>query len=155
MRVYYLLVVGVVLLLSSCDDGALYQEVREINSGVWNTDSVKRFNFEIDKKDARYDFFVDIRNSGDYPYSNIYLFFKLDFPNGKFSVDTIECFLSDPSGRWYGSGLGDVFDNRVLIKHDVSFPFNGPYSVSIEQAMREEELQGILNIGFRLAPAFE
>ena len=64
---------------------------------------------------------------------------------------TVECLLADPSGRWYGKGLGFIFSDRyqahVLYKLNNRFPAPGRYSITLEQAMRTDELKGILDVG--------
>ncbi len=151
MKYLFPIVVALLIFTAGCDDGALFQQSSSIGPEGWSVENVISYEFDIEEKDKRYDMFIDLRNSGSYEYSNLYVFFKLEFPNGKQSVDTVECFLADPTGRWYGSGLGDVYDNRIRVKKGVSFPLNGKYRVSIEQAMRKETLDGILDVGFRLS----
>jgi gliding motility-associated lipoprotein GldH len=63
----------------------------------------------------------------------------------------LECPLADQLGNWYGSGLGSIFDNRVLFRERKKFPLSGHYKVDIHQAMRTDALEGIYDVGFRLA----
>ena len=151
MRNRFILCLPLIILLAGCDDDALFQDSREIADGSWERSDWVNFEFEMTDHDATYDMFLDVRNDNSYPYSNLYVFFHLDFPNGKQRVDTVECILADPTGKWYGSGLGDVYDNRIRIIKEFSLPMNGEYRIRIEQGMREESLEGILDVGFRLA----
>jgi gliding motility-associated lipoprotein GldH len=53
-------------------------------------------------------------------------------------------------------GLGDVYkrqlyDNRIIYKSRKQFPLSGHYKVSIHQAMRVNPVDGIYDVGFRLA----
>ncbi len=137
--------------LSSCDDNLVFEQNTEIEDSVWNWNSPVSYDFNIEDTVRLHDFYINLRNGSDYEYSNIYLFVTLYFPNGKKSVDTLECFLADPMGGWYGSGIGDVYDNRFLYKQRKAFPLAGEYSVSINQAMREENLGSIHDVGFRLS----
>ena len=109
----------------------------------------------VDDTVGFYDLFINLRNENSYRYSNLYLFVEINFPNGKTSRDTVECPLADPTGRWYGSGLGDLYDNRILYKRQRQFPLAGEYSIMIEQAMRDSVLRGISDVGFRLARSGE
>jgi gliding motility-associated lipoprotein GldH len=72
------------------------------------------------------------------------------YPDGRFRTDTVEMILADPSGKWKGSGIGDLFDRRMLYMQDVLLPDTGMYQVIIKQAMRPMRLKGIQDIGFRL-----
>lgn len=137
-------------LFSSCDDNRLYDENRDINDGVWDIKDKLTFDFEIPDTITKYNFYFNVRNSDDYPYSNIYVFFKTSFPNGKSSVDTVEFPLADDNGRWYGKGQGDVHDCRLVFRQGVRFPLAGKYHMEVEQAMRMEQLPGVLNAGIRI-----
>jgi gliding motility-associated lipoprotein GldH len=97
-----------------------------------------------------YDFYIDLRNEGTYPYANIYMFVNTTFPSGKSARDTVECILADHSGRWLGSGLGDVLDNHILFKENIRFPNKGTYRFEFEQGMRTASLPSILDLGISI-----
>lgn len=145
-------VLGAVLLSTGCDQPALYECSMEIPEGMWHRDHVLECSFHMEDTVNLHDFFIDLRNGEGYPYQNIYLFLDLTFPNGKHALDTVECQLADPSGAWYGRGMGSRFFNRFQVpsKSRKAFPMPGEYHLSIEQAMREETLPGIHDAGFSL-----
>jgi gliding motility-associated lipoprotein GldH len=98
--------------------------------------------------------FVNIRNLGTYPYSNIYLFLTIGAPDGKLLTDTVEFTLADPSGRWTGSGIGGLHDNQILYKSSVYFPRKGIYTFRIKQGMRDNVLPGIRDVGIRIEKTY-
>jgi gliding motility-associated lipoprotein GldH len=91
-----------------------------------------------------------LRNAGNYPYSNIFLFVNTYFPSGTIDKDTVEIMLASPDGKWMGKGLGDIWDNRILFKRNVTFPEKGKYRFEISQAMRLNPLPGITDAGMRI-----
>jgi len=149
--VTYLLLASALLSLVSCDQNMVYEENKVIEGAVWKANDVKSFEFDITDTLQLYNFYVNVRNGEEYPFSNLYLFVEMEFPNGKKSIDTLECPLADQLGNWYGSGLGSIFDNRVLFRERKKFPLSGHYKVDIHQAMRTDALEGIYDVGFRLA----
>ncbi|MDP4281148.1 MAG: gliding motility lipoprotein GldH [Bacteroidota bacterium] len=138
------------LLVSSCDSRRYSEQNRTIHNGVWK--SADKVHFEVNITDTltRYDFYLNVRNSGNYPFSNLYLFIHTRTPGGLFAVDTVECLLADFDGKWLGSGMGDIRFNRFLFEKDVRLKKAGTYSFDIEQAMRVKELNGIRDIGLRI-----
>ena len=94
-----------------------------------------------------FDFYLTLRHNSKYKYSNIYFFVSTTFPDGQFSRDTVEFILADRRGKWYGKGIGSIKDLKILLKKGVSFPIPGNYVFEFEQAMREENLEGITDIG--------
>jgi gliding motility-associated lipoprotein GldH len=64
--------------------------------------------------------------------------------------DTVEIMLATPEGKWMGKGLGDLWDNQILFKRNVTFPEPGEYKFEITHAMRANPLTGILDGGMRI-----
>ena len=108
------------------------------------------FDVEVSDTISLFNFYINIRNTTDYNFSNIYLFLKTNYPNGMFSVDTIEIFLADLQGNWLGKGFGKYKDQQILFRKRGHFPLSGKYRFSFEQAMRNQELIGINTVGIRI-----
>ena len=138
------------LTLGSCNSGSVYHEYVTIEGGSWHRDSIFHFEAPIEDSISLNNFFINIRNNSDYPYSNLYLFVTTEFPNGHSTIDTIECILADKDGRWLGSGSGSIKDNKIMLQQALRFPLNGTYHFYLEQGMREEKLEGIEDIGFSI-----
>ena len=58
--------------------------------------------------------------------------------------------LADNQGKWMGKGIGDLYDYQFRFKELVLFPVKGEYSFEIEQAMRDEVLPYVTDIGIRI-----
>jgi gliding motility-associated lipoprotein GldH len=141
---------SLLLLFYSCDDNRLYEENRDLPDAKWNNKNKLSFDFTVPDTVNPYNFYFNIRNTDEYPYSNIYVFFRTTFPNGKTAVDTVEFPLMNDQGRWIGKGQGDVHDCQLIFKKAVRFPITGNYHIEAEQAMREETLLGVISAGIRL-----
>lgn len=134
----------------SCDSKKVFDENKKISDEVWDADEKISFEVTITDTITPHNFYVNVRNSDGYPYSNIYIFINTVFPDGKSSRDTLECILADETGKWLGDGLGDIWDNQILFKKNVRFPLSGKYTFVMEQAMRTEHLPLILDVGLRI-----
>jgi gliding motility-associated lipoprotein GldH len=148
------ILIGLLLLLvfslGACDTKRFFEENKTLENGVWSIHHRASFQVDITDSLARYDLFLNVRNDGEYPYSNLYLFIHTVLPGGRTATDTVECQLADPDGKWRGSGFGNVKFNRFLFQKGMIFPQKGRYHFEIEQAMRVNELKGIRDIGIRL-----
>jgi gliding motility-associated lipoprotein GldH len=140
----------IVLNFSSCNTGEIYDKTYTISSDIWVYDEILDFEFTVSDTSRSYDLYLLIRNSGAYHYSNIWLFVKTFAPGGNVLTDTIEIALSDEKGRWFGKGIGDVNEMQVPYKENVYFINRGIYKVSLQHAMRDSMLEGIMDIGFKL-----
>jgi gliding motility-associated lipoprotein GldH len=130
-------------------DRPVFDQNKEVDNH-WSP--AEKLNFEVDIIDTitSFDFFINIRNSTDYKYSNLYFFIKTTFPNEKISIDTVECFLANTKGKWLGKGFGKHRDQQILFKGNGRFPMSGKYRFQLEQGTRDVELEGIEAIGIRI-----
>lgn len=140
-------------LFSACGNEVLIDTNIEFEKKSWEVKNTFKSSFEVSDTINNYNFFITLRNTDEYAYQNLFVFLKTEFPNGKTKLDTINCPLANRQGKWLGKGFGGVYDNRVLYMARKRFPLMGKYNISIEHAMRDEELLGILDIGVRIEKA--
>ncbi len=138
------------VLVQSCDSNRIYEHNVQITDQLW--DSTEKIVCEVDVTDtvSPVAFYINVRHADGYPYSNLYMFIRTDFPNGKKAIDTLECPLADETGKWLGKGLGDIYDCQILFKKRTRFPISGKYKFTIEQAMRVDKLPLIMDVGLRI-----
>jgi gliding motility-associated lipoprotein GldH len=139
-----------VVALVACDPNRFYEKNVDFANETWPKDSVAIFDVEISDTVGVYNIYLNNRISGQYGYSNLYLFITTLLPNEQIMRDTLECILADVNGRWLGKGFGNVWSNKIPYRKYIRFPQKGKYTFYIEQAMREEELKHILNAGIRI-----
>ena len=130
----------------------MFQADVTVAGGSWSREFKPEFSFDITDTVSKHDVYIDVRHTGDYPFSDLFLFVDLEGPGGRAARDTVECLLADPSGQWYGKGTGFIFAKRtiaahVLYKLNNRFPAAGRYTITLEQAMRTEKLDGVLDVG--------
>lgn len=146
----------------SCDSNRIYDEYKSVPN-QWHKDSIISFNVIPPDSTNNYNLFVNLRNTNEYKYSNLFLIVEMDYPNGKIVKDTLEYKMADPSGKFLGTGFTDVKENKLWYKgHEKPFVFSemGEYKIQIQHAMRQngqvngiENLEGITDIGFRIEKA--
>lgn len=141
------------LLLVSCNKNVVFSEYTKLPEEGWKTDN--RLKFEVDIKDnnALHNVFLNVRHADSYPYSNLFVFLTTTYPDGKSTVDTLECILANKKGEWVGDGAGDLWDNKIPLKKNLRFPQTGKYTFSFEQGMRSNPLPLILDFGMTIEKA--
>ncbi|MBS1548471.1 MAG: gliding motility lipoprotein GldH [Bacteroidetes bacterium] len=119
--------------------------------GSWDAKKIQAFPFEINDSQNAKDITFVVRNNNDYPYSNIRFIVQLAESKGnKITIDTVNYILAKPNGEWLGSGFGDTKETQFQYKIKYQFPKNGKYTIGITQAMREDKLPGIEDIGIKI-----
>jgi gliding motility-associated lipoprotein GldH len=136
--------------LTGCHKNRVYESYSPLDQQGWHKDSVLTWAFTMNDSAKNYTLSFNLRNTVDYPYSNIWLFVAIDPPGGNTLSDTVEFILADPSGQWLGSGYGKFRDNKLLYRQNVYFPDTGTYVFSVQQGMREEILKGIHDFGISI-----
>jgi len=144
---------ALLLFFASCDSNRVFENNTSINNNNWRINQVVKFDVKITDITHRNNLYINIRNSGAYNFSNLYLFIKTNMPNGKTISDTLECILANEQGKWLGRGTGHILDNQIPFKKNILFPDTGTYHFEIEQAMRMETLPEIYDIGLRIEKA--
>ena len=136
----------------SCSDNAIIDECQRLEDDKWRSGDLRHFDFFLYDNEIPYSFYINVRHTTDYKYSNLYLFIESIFPDSTKARDTLELILANRDGRWLGNGLGKIKENRILLNNNVAFPDTGNYTVTLEQGMRESELNGISDIGIKIVP---
>lgn len=144
------LLAALLLLASACDTSVVFEKHQPIPAEGWHYKNKVVFEALVNDTTSLHNLYIDVRNTTDYSFSNLYIFLDIEFPDGNMLRDTIECTLADRTGKWTGKGFGKIRSNRFLFRTDVWFPQQGYYIFRIEQAMRREVLEGISDIGIRI-----
>ena len=144
------LTIFISLLAVACTRNDVYFQYSSVPAKGWSKDSLYGFDISISDTTALYNVYVNIRNRGEYPYQNLWLFLNKTTPDKVQSKDSIECYLADQRGKWLGSGIGSIMEMPVLYQQNVRFKNKGTYHYQIVQGMRDSVLIGINDIGMRV-----
>jgi len=138
------------LALVSCDNNRYYEHNEAIANNTWFYDDAKVFELEIEDSLLSFNFYINVRNTVDYEFANLYFFIKSELPDGEFALDTVECQLADYQGKWLGDGRGEFRDNSFILRENMRFQKKGTYRFCLKHGMRRDSLKGIADVGIRL-----
>ncbi len=133
------------LILTSCNDGGVYNDCTSIKEFAWHKDSLSTFKPIITDTVGQYNVLITVRHDTKYAYQNLWLFVKSTSPEGIIVKDTIECYLADNRGKFLGNGIS-VYEMPILYMSKIKFPKQGTYTFDIQQGMRDSILVGVRNI---------
>jgi gliding motility-associated lipoprotein GldH len=142
-----------VLFLNSCSDpGMVIDQNTPISNRNWSYANRIKNSVKIDDPAVLYNVYLNLRVTGEYKYSNIFVLVHRNGPKLK-GVTRYEVKLANPDGQWLGQGSGNLYSYQVSILTNYKFPEKGTYSFEIEQNMRDNPLHEVNDVGLRLEKA--
>lgn len=146
----YIFVLLVVVFFSACDQKRVFESYDTLKEDAWYINQRPSYFVDISDTSSEHTIYFNIRHTGKYKYSNLFVLFTIQGPNAKAETQRLEFKLAEADGKWLGSGLGDIYSNQIKIMENVKFPRKGVYSFTLEQNMRDNPLLGIEDVGVRI-----
>lgn len=146
----FFLILLVILSIISCEKGRVYEKNISIDKYLWDSRAVASFKVDIEDTSTLYNIYVNVRHADLYPFQNIWLEIHTQFPDSTTISRRIEIMLANDEGKWYGEGLGDIWDFRELVQENAFFEKPGTYTFTLTQNMRQDPLPGIMSVGLRV-----
>ena len=154
-----LLALGIIF-LNSCRKQVVYNQFQAIEGNQWHKDSLIHFAIPSQDTVQKNNIYLTLRNNKEYEFSNLFLIVGIRFPNNYQIVDTLEYEMTTPEGRFLGTGISDIKENKLEYKTNVTFSQLGEYDLTVQQAMRKtrevdglEYLKGITDVGVQIEKA--
>jgi len=145
---YIVLLTSYILL--SCTTIDLYEKSVTIPRHAWESSFRPSFDFTIKDTTVTYKLFLILRHNEKYNYNNIYVNVYVKGP-GQDTIQKIQqdLVLATNEKGWLASGMDDIYDHRIPLGPEQSLKA-GNYKFTIEQIMRENPLNNVLNVGLRI-----
>jgi len=148
---YLITIVIASLFLGSCIQTDLFEKNVSLPSHRWDNSYKPTITFNITDTVSAYNIFLVVRHTDAYHFNNLWVNMKSTAPGDSVSSSSrFDLPLASQTG-WTGTGMDDIFEHRILLyRRPVKFRMQGNYSVTLEQVMRENPLEEIMNVGIRL-----
>jgi gliding motility-associated lipoprotein GldH len=150
----FLFLVPCALYLISCTTVDLYEKSVTIPGHSWKMNYKPSFTFTIKDTSSAYRIFLIVRHNDKYNFNNIYINLYTKQP-GQDSTQSAryDLRLATNEKGWLASGMDDIYEHRIALTpagQKFYFKKSGDYTFSIEQIMREDPLNNVLNVGLRI-----
>ena len=134
----------------SCTTIDLYEKSVTIPGHQWESSFKPSFDFTIKDTTSPYKLFFILRHNEKYSFNNIYINVYVKGP-GQDSVLKIQqdLVLATNEKGWLATGMDDIYEHRIPLAPEQSLKA-GTYTFTIEQIMREDPLENVLNAGLRI-----
>jgi gliding motility-associated lipoprotein GldH len=142
---------AIYFILAGCSTIDVFEKNINIPNHEWSSDFKPEIAFEISDTMTLYNIYVVLRHTDAYHYNNIWMNIYTQMPGDTLVKQKLDLRLATDDKGWLGSGMDDVYEHRILITHSPQrLPKAGLYKFRLEQIMREEPLQYVMNVGIRV-----
>ena len=141
----------IVLVGTACQTIDVFEKNVPIPGHKWSSSFQPEIAFEVSDTASLYDIYVVLRHTDAYRYKNIYINVYTQVPGDTLLKQRLDLLLATDDKGWLGSGMDDIFEHRIKITGaPQKLPRSGIYKFRLEQIMREEPLQYVMNVGIRV-----
>ncbi len=146
-----LLGIALLLLIVSCQTIDVFEKNVTIPGAEWSSSFKPEISFEISDTTSSYNIYVVIRHLNAYRYNNIWMNLYTQVPGDTLRKQRLDLRLATDDKGWLGSGMDDIFEQRILITNTpLRLEKKGTYLFRLENIMREDPLQYVMNVGIRV-----
>lgn len=146
----FLLVFSAFIGLAGCGPDLVYDDSVEVPESGWAYENPLRFNFSIEDTNAVYNLWLEVEHSPAYKYQNLYTKLHTTFPAGQQLEEMVSLELADKAGAWHGECNGEKCKLSIPVQIGAFFNQAGGYTLSVEQFMREDSIEGVNALRFMI-----
>jgi gliding motility-associated lipoprotein GldH len=140
----------IIFLLAGCNTMDVFEKTVFFPKHVWSANEKPSFTFTVEDTASLYNIFVVLRHEDAYRFNNLWLNITTQAPGDSARTQQVNVRLADNTRGWLGTGMDDVFDHRARITQMPVKLRKGNYTFTLQQIMREDPLQYVLNAGIRV-----
>jgi len=147
-----LLAFPLVFLNQACGHIELFEKTVSIPGHAWSSDFKPEFEIEISDSTSVYKLFVVLRHTEKYRFNNLFINLGIKGPGQDSTLILRHELQLATNERWLGNGINDVYEHRIPVGllGDTKAITPGKYTFSLQQIMREDPLENILDAGIRV-----
>ena len=140
----------IVVFIAACQTKQLYEQNTIYPTHTWSSKQANQYQFTISDTNAAYKVYFVIRHHNAYHYKNIWIQLNTIDPNDSLTKQSVNLTLADEQKGWLGTGMDDIYDQRIPISADSVHFKKGIYKFVLSHTMREDPLENILSTGIRV-----
>ena len=135
--------------IASCTTIDLYEKNVSVPGHKWSSSFKPEFSFTLTDSTAAYEVFFVLRHTEKYNFNNIWINIYSQPPGDTVHKVRYELPLATNEKGWLGTGMDDIYEHHIKLT-DAETLKAGTYKFSVEQIMREDPLENVLNVGLRV-----
>ncbi len=142
-------------MLQACNRIDVYEKTVPFNIHEWAGSNQPSFQFSITDTTSLYNIYTVVRHDDAYHFNNLWLNVTIAAPGDTAKTQQVQLLLGDNTKGWLGSAMDDIIEHRILLTRNPIRLKKGTYIFTLQQTMREDPLQYVLNAGIRVEKAVQ
>lgn len=139
----------IIIFLAGCNTIDVYEKTTPILRHQWSSNNRLNFAFNATDSLSYYNIYFVLRHTESYHFNNIWIDLTTTFPGQKPKTQRLNVPLANANG-WIGSAMDDIIEQRILLFRNPTRLPAGTYTFTLQQVMREDPLENVLNAGIRV-----
>jgi gliding motility-associated lipoprotein GldH len=144
---FFSTIITVIILLTGCTRGKIFEKHIEFDDLSWNRFEVLEFEFEVDDVSVPYNILIAVRHIPEIPYEELEVGTIMTTPSGEVRALEHKVRVKDNEGNLLGDGMGDLWDLVEPLREDFQFNQPGMVSIELHNYMTRLETVGIIEVG--------
>ncbi len=139
-----------IFIFTGCHSFNSFENTTAFPQHSWPSTEKINARFTITDTAAFYNIFVVIRHTGAFHFNNCWVNLSTKAPGDTLTSQQLNLHLADNSQGWLGTYFDDIIEHRIQIN---PYPVKlkaGEYTFILQQIMREDPLQEMMNAGIRI-----
>lgn len=136
------------LFFSACTTLSVHEQTKNFPNHTWSSKDTVVSSFEITDTNSLYNMYFVLRHEDAYRYKNIWVNIQLTAPDTTYTIK--RDFILADNEHWLGATMSDVVEHRLAFSKAPTKLKKGKYKFVIQQIMREDPLNYVLQAGIRV-----
>lgn len=141
--------------MNACGSIDVYEKTEAFGRHAWSSNNKPTFAFTIVDTSVPYNIYAVIRHTDAYHWNNVWLSVTTISPGDTPRTQQVNLKLGDNTKGWLGTGMDDIIEHRILLTRYPVKLKKGNYNFILQQIMREDPLQNVVNVGIRVEKAIQ
>ena len=144
----------VLVCFSACKQIDVFEKNVPMSAQHWPSPYKPEISFSITDTVSKYNIYVVVRHTDAYRYNNLWLnIYTISPGDSTAKPQALDLQLASNEQGWLGTGMDDIYEHRIRISKYPATLKQGTYRFQLEQIMRDDPLENILNVGIRVERA--
>lgn len=152
MKLKSLLLVGLLLIVASCNQSSIFSKDYDFPGNQWHKNNTNEFTFTVEDDAPLYDITFSLSHVYDFQFDSLPLSFKWVKPDGTTEIIPLDLKIKDEKGNQLADCSGDICDLQYVLASKVKLA-KGKHRIFATHSFQYDYIPNIIHIGLDVSAA--